>query len=61
LSKAAPRKHKRLYDQRDKQYEALRAQYFKHGQVEKIEHRTDVAKPKSGRSGRSVTGKKRGA
>ncbi|MDB6171832.1 MAG: deoxyhypusine synthase-like protein [Chthoniobacteraceae bacterium] len=61
LSKAAPRKLKRLYDQRDKQYEALRTQYFKHGQVEKIGHRTDLAKPKSGRSGRSVTGKKRSA
>ncbi len=59
LTKAAPRKLKRLYDRRDAQYEALRAQYFKHGQVAKIEHRTDLAKPKRGRSGRSVTGTKR--
>ena len=59
LSKAAPRKRKRLYDIRDAQYEALREQYFKHGQVAKIEHRTDLAKPKRGRSGRSVTGTKR--
>jgi deoxyhypusine synthase len=56
LSKAAPRKPKRLYDQRDAQYAALREQYFKHGQVEKIKHRTDISKPKRGRSGRSVTG-----
>ena len=59
LTKAAPRKPKRLYDRRDAQYEALRAQYFKHGQVEKVEHRTDLAKPKRGRSGRSVAGTKR--
>ena len=59
LSKAAPRKHKRLYDLRDAHYAALREQYFKHGKVEKIEHRTDVAKPKRGRSGRSVVGTKR--
>jgi len=62
LSKAAPRKLKRLYHQRDAQYAALRAQYFKHGQVAKIEHRTDITKkktsprPKRGRSGRSVVG-----
>ena len=74
LSKAAPRKLKRLYDFRDAQYEALRAQYFKHGKVDKIENRTDLSKPKgkkgkspsapksapkTGRSGRSVTGTKR--
>ena len=60
LTKAKPRKCKRLYDRRDAQYQALRAQYFKHGQVAKIEHRTDLAKkPKRGRSGRSVTGTKR--
>src|SRR5688572_13686347 len=50
LSKAAPRKLKRLYDLRDKQYGALCEQYFKHGKVEKIEHRTDITKPKRGRS-----------
>jgi deoxyhypusine synthase len=59
LSKAAPRKPKRLYDQRDQQYAAIREQYFKHGKVEKIEHRTDVSKPKRGRSGRSVVGTQR--
>jgi deoxyhypusine synthase len=59
LSKAAPRQPKRLYDQRDAQYAALREQYFKHGKVEKIEHRTDISKPKRGRSGRSVVGTKR--
>ncbi len=59
LSKAAPRKPKRLYDRRDAQYEALRTQYFKHGKIEKIEHRTDITQPKKGRSGRSVAGTKR--
>jgi len=69
LSKVAPRPRKRLYDRREAQLEALRAQYLQHGQVEKIEHRTDVTKPKAqskvtaaakrGRSGRSVTGTQR--
>jgi len=59
LTKAAPRKFKRLYDRRDALYEKLREQYFKHGQVEKIAHRTDVSTPKRGRSGRSVAGTKR--
>jgi deoxyhypusine synthase len=59
LTKVAPRKPKRLYDRRDALYEELRKQYFKHGQVEKIEHRTDITKPKRGRSGRSVAGTKR--
>jgi len=65
LTKAAPRKPKRLYDRRDSLYDELRRQYFKHGKVEKIEHRTDVTKkkgsptPKRGRSGRSVVGTKR--
>ncbi|HEV7866502.1 MAG TPA: deoxyhypusine synthase [Chthoniobacteraceae bacterium] len=57
LSKVPPRKLKRLYDRRDALYEDLRTQYFKHGKIEKIEHRTDVTKPKAGRSGRSVVGK----
>jgi deoxyhypusine synthase len=61
LTRATPRKPKRLYDRRDAQYEALREQYFKHGQVAKIEHRTDLTKPKRGRSGRSVTGTVRDA
>jgi deoxyhypusine synthase len=65
LSKAAPRKLKRLYAQRDALYSDLRAQYFLHGKVEKIEHRTDITKkktsstPKRGRSGRSVVGTSR--
>ncbi len=59
LSEAKPRKLKRLYDRREALYEELRAQYFKHGKVEKIEHRTDLTKPKRGRSGRSVAGTKR--
>ncbi len=56
LSKAAPRKRKRLYDLRDVHYAALREQYFRHGKVEKIAHRTDLSKSKRGRSGRSVVG-----
>ena len=60
LSKASPRKCKRLFEHREESYSLLREAYFKHGQVEKIEHRTDLAKkPKSGRSGRSVSGTKR--
>jgi deoxyhypusine synthase len=60
LTRVKPRKPKRLYDRRDAQYEELKRQYFKHGQVAKIEHRTDVsARPKKGRSGRSVAGTKR--
>jgi deoxyhypusine synthase len=60
LTKAKPRKPKRLYDRREALYEEIKRQYFKHGQVAKIEHRTDVsAKPKQGRSGRSVVGTSR--
>ena len=60
LSKASPRKCKRLFEHREESYSLLREAYFKHGQVEKIEHRTDLAKkPKRGRSGRSVSGTKR--
>ena len=60
LTKASPRKCKRLFDHREESYTLLREAYFKHGQVEKIEHRTDLAKkPKRGRSGRSVSGTKR--
>ncbi len=59
LSMAKPRKLKRLHARRDALYAALREQYFKHGRVEKIEHRTDITKPKRGRSGRSVVGTKR--
>jgi deoxyhypusine synthase len=59
LTRVAPRKLKRLYDRRDALYSALREQYFKHGKIEKIEHRTDLDKPKRGRSGRSVVGASR--
>jgi deoxyhypusine synthase len=70
LSKAKPRKLKRLYDKRDAMLDAIKRQYFAHGKIEKIEHRTDLdkaSKPKSkkakpatrGRSGRSVVGTKR--
>jgi deoxyhypusine synthase len=71
LSRVAPRKPKRLYERRDDQYQTLRAAYFKHGKIQKIDHRTDLSKaktkskpkaktaPKRGRSGRSVTGTKR--
>jgi deoxyhypusine synthase len=68
LTKAAPRPRKRLYEQRDAMYEKLREQYFRHGKVEKIAHRTDISQPKTkrpkaapkrGRSGRSVTGTSR--
>ena len=59
LTRVAPRPRKRLYEQRDQQLEALRAQYLRRGSVAKIEHRTDVTKPKRGRSGRSVVGAKR--
>lgn len=52
LTKAAPRKLKRLYDRRDALYTSLREQYFKHGKIEKIQHRTDISKPK--RSARSA-------
>ena len=61
LSKAKPRKLKRLYDRRDAMLDAVRVQYLRCGQVAKIGHRTnlDEKKPKRGRSGRSVTGTKR--
>jgi deoxyhypusine synthase len=62
LSKAKPRKIKRLYDRRDAMLEKIRAMYFKHGKIAKIEHRTDLkknGKAKRGRSGRSVAGTKR--
>jgi len=62
LSKAKPRKLKRLYDRRETMYETLRGQYLRCGKVGKTEHRTDLdkaKKPKKGRSGRSVTGTKR--
>jgi deoxyhypusine synthase len=59
LSKSAPRARKHLYKQRELLYEQLRTQYFQHGKVEKIEHRTDITKPKRGRSGRSVVGTSR--
>jgi deoxyhypusine synthase len=61
LSKAKPRPLKKLYARRDEMLEEIRKQYFRHGKVEKIEHRTDLDQPKAkrGRSGRSVVGTKR--
>jgi deoxyhypusine synthase len=64
LAQAKPRPRKRLYDRRDAMLKAVREQYFKCGTVEKIEHRTDLDKPRKpkatrGRSGRSVVGTKR--
>ncbi|MEY5025740.1 MAG: hypothetical protein RLZZ244_1268 [Verrucomicrobiota bacterium] len=56
LDRVKPRKLKRLYDHREATLDALRNQYLRHGSVEKITHRTDLSKPKRGRSGRSVTG-----
>lgn len=46
LTKAAPRKLKRLYDKRDAMYEAIRSVYLKKGKVEKIAHRTNLKKKK---------------
>ena len=43
LSKVKPRKLKRIHDSRDRIYKKLCDQYFKHGTVEKIAHRTDLA------------------
>ncbi|MEI6714685.1 MAG: deoxyhypusine synthase [Verrucomicrobiota bacterium] len=56
LDRVKPRKLKRLYDKRDAMLNSIRAQYLKHGTVDKITHRTDLSAPKKGRSGRSVTG-----
>jgi deoxyhypusine synthase len=44
LTKVAPRTRKGLYGQRDALYERLKEQYFRHGKVEKIQHRTDLKK-----------------
>jgi deoxyhypusine synthase len=59
LDRVKPRRLKRLYTRRDAMLDTLKAQYMRHGTVEKIGHRTDLSKPKNGRSGRSVTGKTR--
>jgi deoxyhypusine synthase len=50
LTRAKPRKPKRLYHRRDEQLEALRAQYLKVGKVAKVTHRTDVSKKKPRRN-----------
>jgi len=42
LTKVKPRKPKRLHDSREAIYKKLCDQYFKHGTVEKIAHRTDL-------------------
>jgi deoxyhypusine synthase len=66
LDRVAPRPLKRLYERRNAMLEAVKAQYLQHGSVEKIGHRTDLSagkkkEPKTGRSGRSVTGTARKA
>jgi deoxyhypusine synthase len=50
LTRTKPRKPKRLYDRRDEMHEAIRAQYLKVGQVDKVEHRTDLTKKKKPRN-----------
>ena len=49
LTRAKPRKPKRLYDRRDEQYAAIRAQYLKVGTIDKVEHRTDLTKKRKPR------------
>ncbi len=44
LSRATPRKCKRLFDRREELYQALVDQYFKCGTVERIGHRTEIRK-----------------
>jgi deoxyhypusine synthase len=44
LSRATPRQRKRLFDRREEYYNTLVDEYFKHGTVEKIGHRTDIQK-----------------
>jgi deoxyhypusine synthase len=56
LDRVKRRPLKKLYLRRDSMLEAIRTQYLKTGSIEKITHRTDLDKPKKGRSGRSVTG-----
>ena len=56
LDRVKRRPLKKLYHRRDAMLEAIRAAYLKHGSVKKISHRTDLDKPKKGRSGRSVSG-----
>ncbi len=43
LSKVKPRKLKRLYDSREGIYKKLCGQYFKHGTVGKVSHRTGLS------------------
>ncbi len=50
LTRTKPRKPKRLFERRDAQFEAIRAQYLKVGQVDKVEHRTDLTKKKPKRN-----------
>lgn len=59
LSRKKPRKCKRLYEQRDAQYAELKAQYFKHGTVEKTPHRSDISKPVRHRARPSAAGARR--
>lgn len=57
LSKTAPRPRKRLFDKRDVMLNTIRAQYFKVGKVEKIEHRTDVKQKKTSVGAPKTTGR----
>jgi deoxyhypusine synthase len=56
LTRAKPRKPKRLYARRDEMLEAIRTQYLKVGKIEKIEHRTDISKKPKRNSSKSRTG-----
>ena len=58
LTKLPPRKRKNLYARRDDQLAAIRAEYLKHGTVEKTAHRTDVSDVKDfGTASTKVDGK----
>jgi deoxyhypusine synthase len=50
LTRTKPRPLKRLYDRRDAMLDKIREMYLKVGQVEKIEHRTDLTKKKPKRN-----------
>ena len=48
LSKAAKRKHKRLYDQRDAMFDAIKAAYLKVGTVSKVKSNRKLGKRATG-------------
>jgi deoxyhypusine synthase len=47
LSRATPRKLKRLYDRRDDMFTTICKEYMRHGTVQKIAHRADVSRKTS--------------